>query len=293
MATERMFNFGGSFRYAECAQCKSLWLLDVPEDLGPYYPDTYYSIAEFNKPQTPYRRFVLSMWGLHRYLQFHTLMRRIGVLPQKDAALLDVGCGGGVLLRGLRLAGYRNLSGVDPHVRASSDSNGIRIVKGEIRDLNERYDLIMFHHSLEHVVDVEGNLRAARALLKQGGRILVRAPTPAYAWRKYRDRWVGIDAPRHLWLFTPTGFEAQAARCGLRLDHTVFDSASQQFWASEAYMRDLSYQDVAARGPFEFVLVGGFRALRYRKRVRELNARGDGDSVAFVLSAASPSAAAG
>ena len=36
-------NFGGIFRYLHCAQCGTLSLIDIPEEMGMYYGTEYYS----------------------------------------------------------------------------------------------------------------------------------------------------------------------------------------------------------------------------------------------------------
>ena len=36
---------GGSFRYLECVNCKSLQLTNIPDDLSLYYPKDYYAFG--------------------------------------------------------------------------------------------------------------------------------------------------------------------------------------------------------------------------------------------------------
>ena len=45
---EMMFGMRDPFTYAQCGNCGCLQLIDVPADLGRYYPDGYYS---FNNPR--------------------------------------------------------------------------------------------------------------------------------------------------------------------------------------------------------------------------------------------------
>lgn len=45
LATERMLGLGEEFTYASCPSCGSIQLLSIPEDLGSYYPSTYYSFG--------------------------------------------------------------------------------------------------------------------------------------------------------------------------------------------------------------------------------------------------------
>ena len=103
----------------------------------------------------------------------------------------------------------------------------------------------MFHHSLEHVDDPEAALSLCRKRLEPQGRVLVRIPVPHYAWRRYRDRWVQLDAPRHLHLMSERGFTQLVQRAGLVVAKVFYDSTPFQFWGSEAYIRDQLLKDVA------------------------------------------------
>ncbi|HEY5248913.1 MAG TPA: hypothetical protein VIJ15_10765, partial [Dermatophilaceae bacterium] len=41
---ENMFGLDEDFDYSVCADCGSLALISIPDDLSPYYPTDYYSI---------------------------------------------------------------------------------------------------------------------------------------------------------------------------------------------------------------------------------------------------------
>ncbi|MGH2855114.1 MAG: hypothetical protein ACRDLF_13090, partial [Solirubrobacteraceae bacterium] len=44
-AREMMFGLRERFEYLECGECGCLQLLDVPEDLARFYPESYYSLG--------------------------------------------------------------------------------------------------------------------------------------------------------------------------------------------------------------------------------------------------------
>lgn len=72
------------------------------------------------------------------------------------------------------------------------------MVKGTIHDIEGEFDLIMFHHSLEHMSEQRGVLARVRKLLATGGWCLIRLPVvPNDAWQEFRENWVQLDAPRH------------------------------------------------------------------------------------------------
>jgi hypothetical protein len=150
--------------------------------------------------------------------------------------------------------------------------------KGTLSDVEGKWDLIMFHHSLEHIEDQRGTLARVGQLLGPDGWCLIRVPTvDSDAWDEYRDRWVQLDAPRHLTLHSMASMERLADSAGLRVEAVVHDSTAFQFEGSELYRRGRPLSDLARSG----VPRGQRRA--YATRAAALNRVGRGDQAAFFL----------
>jgi 2-polyprenyl-3-methyl-5-hydroxy-6-metoxy-1,4-benzoquinol methylase len=297
---EIMHLAGEVFTLATCEACGSLGLADPPADLAPYYGEGYYSFAPFEERyRSAWQRWVkrrvvgavagpgdlLGGWlrqrsgyGLYRILE------DLGPdLLGPGRAVLDVGCGGGELLRLLDEAGGRRLVGVDPFVEGErSFPGGARVLPVALEDLEEGdFDTIMFHHSLEHVPDPVATLAAARTRLAPGGTVVVRVPTcSSEAWERYREKWVQLDAPRHLWLPSREGLGRLAVRAGLTLAEVRDDSAGFQFWGSEQVGRGIplagprSYAVDPAASPFSPEELAA-----WEQEAVALNAAGRGDQV--------------
>jgi SAM-dependent methyltransferase len=287
---EMMFGMHDSFDYFECGGCGSIQRLTEVEHEGKFYPPDYYSFWEerpsFRSRITAVRDahvlreksiagfFLNRLWplrgmeGLERvHLNSHT-------------KILDVGCGSASLLYRLARAGFKNLTGIDPFVKVGSNSNGVRILKSDIQNIDGKFDLIMFNHSLEHVLDPTETLMAARNLLSNTGRCLIRVPTcSSFAWKHYGKNWVQLDPPRHIVIFSRQGFSNLATRIGFRLDETIDDSSDFQFWGSEMYCRDIALMSKPIDEIFSQKQFGEFR-----ERAAELNSEGLGDQVAFIIS---------
>lgn len=294
-AAERMFGLGGEFTYRECGSCGCLQLLNVPEDLGPYYPHDYYSLA----PGAAVKHAAWSLL-LRRQRAWYALtgrgligkllprgaelpapyrwFRRLGVTPH--SRLLDVGCGSGWLLHLLHGEGFTSLLGIDPFVESDlTFPNGVRVLKRKLEDLDETFDLVMLNHSFEHMSEPRAVLRAVRRLVAPGGAALVRVPVAdSWAWRHYGEHWVQLDAPRHLFLHTRRSMELLAAAAGFRVEAVEWDSTELQFTGSEAYRRGLTLRQLTASDPFT-----AEERRAFRQRARELNERGEGDQAAFYL----------
>ena len=105
-----------------------------------------------------------------------------GVFPNRAAALLDMGCGAGGLLRALGELGYHNLWGVDPSAICVETCNripGVHALRGLLTDLDvgaQRFDLIILCHVLEHVRDIPASMVAVREALRPDGRVYVETP---------------------------------------------------------------------------------------------------------------------
>jgi SAM-dependent methyltransferase len=206
-----------------------------------------------------------------------------------DSRILDVGSGQGTMLSELAWYGFTDLTGVDPFIDADIRSPGVSIFKRDIFSIEGRFDIVMFHHSFEHLDKPLAALSRARELLSGKGRVLVRIPTvSSYAWEHYGVNWVGVDAPRHLFLYSLKGMQILARQAGFAVKDVLYDSNGSQFWASEQYSRDIplrgsrSYDtdpDKSIFSPEEIK--------KFSEKAAELNREKKGDQVCIFLEVAS------
>jgi SAM-dependent methyltransferase len=205
----------------------------------------------------------------------------------RTQSILDVGCGNGDLLQMLLELGFDKLTGVDPLIeREIRIDTRVRILKADLAEVTERFDLVMMHHVLEHVEDPVGFLAEARERLAAGAQLLVRVPVAASAaWRRYGAHWVQLDAPRHRVLPSARGLEGAAERAGLRLDRVVFDSSEFQFWGSEQYRQDVPLHHPRSLSSFRARAANLRSIRRWRAEARALNERGEGDQACFYFRA--------
>jgi SAM-dependent methyltransferase len=284
-----MFGTRERFAYRDCAACGSLHIAAVPADLARHYPQDYYSFrpAFLRTPRGVWLRRLYARWVTasvpraqgyayhrHAFLYWTPLCGMT-----LESRILDLGCGGGVLLSRMRSFGFSDLTGADPYAPGEIDLPGFRVRRAELAAIEDKFDLIMMHHTLEHVADPRTTLIAARERLRPGGKVLVRLPLAgSAAHRKFGADWFNLDAPRHLAIPSVAGMERVAARAGLRLVHRGFDSVESGFSASENYRKNLA-------GP-EAKKTPRARKRANRRLAREMDARGEGDSGVFVFAVA-------
>jgi len=160
----------------------------------------------------------------------------------KQSKILDVGCGSGTLLYLLYEAGFSNVLGVDPHIdRDIEYENGLVISRQEIQKVTGLWDLVMFHHSFEHMQNPLQVMQSVSRLLKTGGCCLIRIPVvSSFAWEHYGIHWVQLDAPRHFFLHSLDSLRILARKEKFHIEDIVFDSGGFQFWGSEQYKKGIS-----------------------------------------------------
>lgn len=294
MLREMYYGSRDTFEYLECADCGCLQIAAVPDNLQDYYRD-YYSL---------HREIRTGTSRLERWFRRGRLRRALGrsrnplwglverVAPKApaqwlqrakvdvDARVLDVGSGRGDRLQALYRQGFGNLHGVDPFIDTDLHyPNGVMVRRCTLAEVQGEYDLVMAHHSLEHMPDQHGAMAALRRLLAPGGCLLIRIPVKSgAAWRHYGEHWVQLDAPRHLFLHTEQSLLRLAAAHGLEVVDSFYDSTDFQFIGSELYRRDIPLIE----GDVEALFPAPERA-EFRRRARELNQGRDGDQACFVL----------
>lgn len=268
LVEERMMGTKEEFPYARCLGCKSIILLDIPEDLSAYYPSHYYSYAPAEPKRTlsGWRRPLLLLRnrsllfgkkGLGALLaRYRSDWRASEVgewlkhspVQRFDARVLDVGCGSGRRLCRMHEIGYSHLVGIDPFVAGDRQIRpGLVIRQQSLEQVTDGpYDLIMLHHSLEHMIQHEDVLNSIKGLLSPQGACLIRIPmADNVLMERYGTRWVSWDAPRHLVLHSTDSFHRLAASTGFHISRVDWDTNRFEYWVSELYLRGTTLIDPA------------------------------------------------
>jgi SAM-dependent methyltransferase len=294
-----MFGIRTEFTYVECGSCGCLQLIDPPSDMSSYYPLQYYSYRGRQVPDglwysaTRRIRQVRNRTYFGVGLQIRSILRLPGSHDSlyafsrtgatKHSRILDVGCGSGILLQDLLDVGFRNILGIDPFIEQDLEyANGLRIQKRHLVDMGgTTWDVIMFHHSFEHMADPRGTLEITASLLPRGGHCLIRVPVVSWAWEHYGPNWVQVDAPRHLFLHSERSMQILAEQAGLTVTSVEYDSTEDQFIGSELYTRDVPRNSIKPDTISKFFSESDLR--RFQGQTKMLNRQKRGDQASFHL----------
>ncbi len=155
-------------------------------------------------------------------IEARNLLRLLG--PESDSDILEVGCGGGALLRWLAEQGFA-AKGVDILPEAVEAARelvpGAEILltdAGALPFADGSFDRIIAHHLIEHIPEPPLALAEWRRVLRPGGRLAIGTPNRLYASPRI------FDDPTHVSIFDPPGLAAALGQAGFEVEkiYTIF-----------------------------------------------------------------------
>lgn len=152
----------------------------------------------------------------------------------RQAAILEIGCGTGVTGRLAREAGKaRRYVGIELFEAAATEARRhlteVHVGDAERMELSfapDTFDALILSEVLEHLVEPWALLRRLAPFVKRGGMVLASSPNVSH-WRVIaellRGRFEladqGVFDRTHMRWFTPTGYAAMFEGAGFAVDH--------------------------------------------------------------------------
>lgn len=133
----------------------------------------------------------------------------INNLQLNKGTLLDIGAGTGDFLSVANANGWKT-TGIEPSEKAKSiaTKKGVSFAENTDDLDNNSFDVITMWHVLEHVPNVENQIKELKRLLKPNGTILIAVPNfNSFDAKHYGVFWAAFDVPRHLWHFSKTAIQ--------------------------------------------------------------------------------------
>jgi Methyltransferase domain len=201
-------------RYRRCDACGTLFVTEVPDDLGRYYEaDGYGSgsdhfVAEFMRRE-------------QAKIELVSLLAPAG-------RMVEIGPGAGMFARAALGAGfdYRAIEMDSGYCRRLAEDLGVQAINSDapadaLSTLEPSRAIVMWH-AIEHLPRPVDVLAAASENLEDGGVLAISTPNPdSLQFRLLGRYWAHLDAPRHLHLIPHAALVDSLAALGMRHAHTT------------------------------------------------------------------------
>lgn len=213
-ASDNLHGLAGPFVVHVCRNCGSgVTLPSVSEsELGQFYPRSYYTHAA----QPGLSGFMVAFYNWRKAL-------RLGLLRARAGKMLEIGPGDCEFLRFFQRRGW-DVSAVDPDpvVVENAKRAGIRMFCGTVPHVpDEKFDVIVAWHSLEHSNDPRRDLSMLLRRLRANGRVIFGVPDFGSRFaRFFGAAWHNLDVPRHRVHFTRRALFSMARELGAQVEST-------------------------------------------------------------------------
>jgi SAM-dependent methyltransferase len=195
-----------------------------PENLGRYYESNDY-ISHTDSKRSLFEK-------AYHFVKGIALKNKLNLINNCSSSkgnLLDIGAGTGDFLFTAKQNGWETI-GVEP----SEKAKGIAIGKGikfsdSTQDLESHsFDVITMWHVLEHIPNLEIQIKELKRLVKPNGTIIIAVPNfKSYDANYYGKFWAAFDVPIHFWHFSKTAIQLLFQKENIKLEKVLpmkFDS---------------------------------------------------------------------
>lgn len=175
--------------------------LDV---LGKYYESSDY-ISHTDSKRSLFEKAYHFVKGI----ALKNKLNLINSLQPNKGRILDIGAGTGEFLSVAQQNGWETI-GVEPSDKAKqiAINKGVSFVETIAQLEDHSFDVITMWHVLEHVPDLNHQLKELKRLLKPTGSLIIAVPNfKSFDAQHYGKFWAAYDVPIHFWHFSKTAIQ--------------------------------------------------------------------------------------
>ncbi|MES2747735.1 MAG: class I SAM-dependent methyltransferase [Bacteroidota bacterium] len=179
---------------------------------------SYYESKDYISHTDGNRSLFEKMYQFVKSIALKNKLKLINSQSQKGI-ILDIGAGVGDFLSVAKNDGWETV-GIEPSEKAKAiaQKKGVSFVEKVSELETNSFDAITMWHVLEHVPDLENQIKELKRLIKPNGTILIAVPNfNSYDANYYSNFWAAFDVPIHLWHFSKTAIEKLFAKEDLKL----------------------------------------------------------------------------
>ncbi|MCX6187315.1 MAG: class I SAM-dependent methyltransferase [Bacteroidetes bacterium] len=210
---------GDNFQLEYCEQCSFLYTNPRPtiSEIGKYYQSDQYISHAGEKKGLIYK--------LYDIVRDFSIKQKLSLIKKyhSNGKLMDLGCGLGYFLNGVKLDKTFDTLGVDVSddaVEFVKKTFGLDVKnESELDNLEKHsFDIITQWHVLEHVHFLKERMLQLHHLLKEEGTMFIAVPnSKSKDAEMYKEFWDGYDVPRHLYHFNQKSFSLLMEKHGFEI----------------------------------------------------------------------------
>jgi len=168
---------------------------------------------------------------MYQFIKTIALKNKLKLINSQSTKgrILDIGAGVGDFLNVSKNNGWETI-GIEPSdkAKAIAKNKGVSFAESLSELESNSFDVITMWHVLEHVPDLENQIKELKRLIKPTGTVIIAVPNfKSYDAEYYGKFWAAYDIPIHLWHFSKTAIKKLFAKEDLELKEVLpmkFDS---------------------------------------------------------------------
>ena len=194
------------------------------ENLGKYYESVDY-ISHTDSKRSLFEK----CYHFIKSIALKNKLNLVNSLQLEKGNILDIGAGTGDFLSVVKENGW-NTIGVEPSEKAKAiaKKKGVSFVDQTSELENNSLDVITMWHVLEHVPNLDNQIKELKRLLKPNGSLIIAVPNfKSFDAKHYGNFWAAYDVPIHFWHFSKSAIKKLFAKEDMKLVQVLpmkFDS---------------------------------------------------------------------
>ncbi|HEU4791349.1 MAG TPA: class I SAM-dependent methyltransferase [Flavobacterium sp.] len=189
----------------------------------------YYESADYISHTDSKRSIFEKAYHFVKNIALKNKLDLINSYQPSKGLIVDIGAGTGDFLTVAQNDGWKTI-GVEPSdkAKAIAKNKGVSFVENTSELESHTFDVISMWHVLEHVPNLDEQIKELKRLLKPTGTLIVAVPNfKSFDAKHYGNFWAAYDVPIHFWHFSKTAIQKLFAKENMKLEKVLpmkFDS---------------------------------------------------------------------
>jgi 2-polyprenyl-3-methyl-5-hydroxy-6-metoxy-1,4-benzoquinol methylase len=189
----------------------------------------YYESADYISHTDSKRSLFEKAYHFVKNIALKNKLNLINSYQPSKGLILDIGAGTGDFLSVAKNDGWKTV-GVEPSdkAKAIAKNKGVSFVEKTSELEDNTFDVISMWHVLEHVPNLDEQIKELKRLLKPSGTLIVAVPNfKSFDAKHYGHFWAAYDVPIHFWHFSKTAIQKLFEKENMKLEKVLpmkFDS---------------------------------------------------------------------